>query len=86
MPRNDKAPPRWIRYSGLGLEFAAAVVGFTAVGYWIDWHYKSAPKGVLIGAGLGIIGGGYNFLRASLAAVKHMEEQRTKAPHDEHDA
>lgn len=62
--------PAWIRFAGIGVEFAAAVAGFTVVGYWIDNHYGSSPKGVLIGAVLGLIGGTYNLIRESLGAFK----------------
>ncbi len=66
--KGERAP--WIRYSGIGIEFAAAVAGFTLVGYWIDRHYECGPWGVLIGAVLGLVGGMYNLIRQSLAAVR----------------
>ncbi len=62
--------PNWVRFSGVGIEFAAAVAGFAAVGWWIDRHYKSEPWGVVIGAVLGLIGGTYNLIRESLAAFQ----------------
>ena len=73
MARDRKPYPFWVRFSGIGLEFAAAVAGFTLIGYWIDGHYQSSPKGVLIGAALGIIGGGYNLIRESLAASREAQ-------------
>lgn len=71
--RNDR--PAWLRLSGMGFEFAAAIVGFVLVGYWVDRHYGSAPKGVLIGAALGIIGGGYNMLRTALQASRQANRE-----------
>ncbi len=68
--------PTWVRYAGVGVEFAAAVAGFTLVGFWIDRHYDSRPWGVLIGAFLGLTGGMYNLIRESLAAFR--ETGRTK--------
>ncbi len=68
--------PTWVRYAGVGIEFAAAVAGFTLVGFWIDRHYDSRPWGVLIGAFLGLTGGMYNLIRESLAAFR--ETDRTK--------
>jgi F0F1-type ATP synthase assembly protein I len=53
---------------GLGFEFAAAVAGFAFIGYWIGNHYGRAETGILIGAILGLIGGMYNLIRATLAA------------------
>ena len=68
--------PTWVRYAGVGVEFAAAVAGFTLVGFWIDRHYDSRPWGVLIGAFLGLTGGMYNLIRESLAAFREID--RTK--------
>ncbi len=55
-----------IRYAGMGFELAASIVGLTLAGLWVDYHFETRPVGVLIGAGLGIVGGLYNFLRAAL--------------------
>ncbi len=62
--------PRWVSLAGLGVELGGAVLGLTLLGYWIDRHYGTAPKGVLIGAVLGLIGGMYNFIRSSLLAAR----------------
>ena len=77
--------PTWVRFSGLGFEFGAALVGFTLVGIWIDRSYGTSPKGALIGAALGIIGGGYNFLRSSLAALREVERKESESNGDESD-
>lgn len=58
------------RAAGLGWELAGAVVGFTLLGYWIDRHFASSPWGLLICIALGLIGGTYNLIRASLAASR----------------
>ena len=73
MPGKDKDRRSWVRLSGIGFEFAAAVIGFVLVGYWIDRKYGCGPKGVLIGAALGILGGGYNLLRTALKASRQMD-------------
>jgi F0F1-type ATP synthase assembly protein I len=73
---NGRNRPNWLRFSGIGIEFAAAVAGFTLAGYWVDRHFGSSPKGLLVGVGLGLLGGGYNMIRASLAAVKEAEKDR----------
>ena len=72
----------WIRYSGLGIEFAAAVAGCTLVGYWIDRRYECRPWGILIGAMVGLIGGMYNLIRESLAAA---DETRRRSQADRED-
>ena len=61
---------RGLRLAGVGMELAAAVLGLTLVGYWVDRHFGTAPWGQIIGAVVGLIGGMYNFLREALGAVK----------------
>ena len=56
-----------MRLGGAGFEFAASVAGFALVGYWLDRHYGWRPWGVLTGALLGIVGGLYNLVKASLS-------------------
>jgi F0F1-type ATP synthase assembly protein I len=58
------------RAAGLGWELAGAVAGFALLGYWIDRHFASSPWGLLICIALGLIGGTYNLIRASLAASR----------------
>lgn len=52
---------------GLGFEFAAAVAGLTLVGYWLGGYFGNAALGIVIGAAVGLVGGMYNLLRATLA-------------------
>ena len=56
------------------MELAAAVGGFALLGYWIDRHNGSSPWGLLIGALLGLIGGFYNLIKASLSASREARE------------
>ncbi len=56
--------------AGLGLELAAAVLGATLLGYWIDRQLESEPWGVVIGALVGIVGGLYNFIRQASRAAQ----------------
>jgi ATP synthase protein I len=66
----DRRFPGWVRYSGVGLELAAAIGGFALAGYWIDGRYGTRPWGVLGGVVLGMVGGLYNLVRESLEAVR----------------
>ena len=75
MPGDKKYRPAWIRLSGIGIEYVAAVAGFGLVGYWIDRHYKTDPWGVVIGAALGLVGATYNLVRESLAAFKDVGDE-----------
>ena len=80
MPRQSKRMPSWTRYSGLGMELAAAVAGFVLVGVWVDRHYETAPWGVVIGAVLGLLGGMYNLIRESLAAFRPQDPPHEDDP------
>lgn len=72
--------PSWVRISGIGFEFAAAVAGFTAIGWWIDRKYETGPLFVLIGVGLGLVGGMYNLIRESLHAARDAGREQKKSP------
>ncbi len=68
MPRGDERPG--FRYLALGTEFAAAVVGLTLVGLWIDNHFGTSPWAVVSGAAVGLIGGMFNLVRELLGAIR----------------
>ncbi len=70
LSKRSSAGTGWTRYANLGFELAAAVGGFSLVGYWIGRHYGRSDLGVLIGAVLGIVGGLYNLVRTSLVALR----------------
>ena len=62
--------PGWVRYSGVGLELAAATAGLAFLGHWIDGKYGTGPWGILGGVLIGIVGGLYNMVKESLKAVR----------------
>ncbi len=70
------------RLAGLGFEFAGAVAGFTLFGYWIGKHYGDPQLGILIGAVLGIVGGMYNLIRATVAVSGGAANQERKSDSD----
>ena len=71
----DRRFPGWVRYSGVGLELAGATAGLALLGFWIDGRYGTAPWGILGGVVIGLVGGLYNLVKESLAAVR---EARTE--------
>jgi len=77
-----------MRYASMGFELAAAIVGLSLLGLWVDYRFGTRPVGVLVGAGIGVIGGFYNFIRAALQlsrgtnAVRPPDE--TQSDHDHH--
>jgi ATP synthase protein I len=64
-----------VRYSGVGLELAGATAGLALVGYWIDERFGTGPWGVLGGFVLGIVGGMYNLVKESLAAIREAKTE-----------
>jgi ATP synthase protein I len=67
--------PAWIRYSGVGLELAGATAALALVGYWVDGKFGTSPWGILIGVFIGIVGGLYNMVKESLAAVREAQKE-----------
>lgn len=59
-----------MRLAGMGIELAASVGVFCAVGYWIDRQLgNQRPWALVIGALLGVIGGLYNLVRHAVHAA-----------------
>jgi F0F1-type ATP synthase assembly protein I len=50
-------------YLGLGTALAVTVLGGLAAGHWIDGRLGTEPLFFLLGAGLGLFAGFYNFFR-----------------------
>ena len=73
--RSAKKGPQ-LGLAGLGMELAAAVIGGTLLGLWIDRSYGSAPWAAVIGGLVGIVGGLYNFVRQANRAMKADEKER----------
>ncbi|MFH1748945.1 MAG: AtpZ/AtpI family protein [Planctomycetota bacterium] len=78
--RRGSSSPVVLRYAGMGVELAAALIGLTLVGWWIDHRYGTAPVGVTVGAILGIVGGFYNFIRQALRLMRESEAARKNKP------
>lgn len=59
-----------MRYVGVGVEVAGAVILFTLLGWWVDGRFGTEPWGILIGAFIGLGGGMYNLVREGLEAAR----------------
>lgn len=70
MAEEPQQRENWTKLSGIGIELASAVAGFTLAGYWWDRHFHTRPWGLLIGLALGLVGGTYNLIRQSLIASR----------------
>lgn len=72
--------PVWIRHSGAGLELAGATAGLALAGYWLDGKFGTRPWGLLVGVFIGIVGGLYNLVKASIQAQKDAEQEFRDGP------
>ena len=70
------SPSRWYRHAGMGVEFAAALGAFVALGWWVGKHFDWNPWATLVGAGLGFIGAMYNLIREGLKMQQEAEAER----------
>ncbi len=70
MAQKNRGKPSWVRFTGVGVEFAGVVVVFALIGNWLDGLYDWKPWGVLVGLVLGLFGGTYNLIKESLAASR----------------
>jgi len=78
----DRRYPGWVRYSGVGLEMAGAIAGLALVGYWVDGRFGTGPWGIVVGVFIGLVGGLYNLVRESLAAVREAQADDESARGD----
>ncbi|TVQ79770.1 MAG: AtpZ/AtpI family protein [Phycisphaeraceae bacterium] len=61
--QNEQSP--WVAAT-MGVELAGSIAAGALIGWLIDQWLGSAPRGVTIGAILGIVGGGLNFARQAI--------------------
>lgn len=76
-----------MKYANMGFEFAAAVCGFSLLGYWIDRHWQIEGRwGLIVCAGLGVVGGLYNLIRQAVAAAAEASGKVSEPSGGEDDA
>lgn len=84
MPDGRDPSSKWLRYSSLGIELGAAVAVPTLIGVWVDRRWDCEPWGFLVGFCLGMTGGLYHFIRASMQALRQAGED-DRLEHDRQD-
>lgn len=65
MAKEDQSSALW-RASGMGMELTGAILGGALFGWLADKWLNSAPKGLIIGLIIGVIGGGATFIRSAM--------------------
>ncbi len=83
VPEFKEQQASWRRLAGMGFELFGSVLGFTVLGLLIDQRFDTAPKGVLIGSILGVIGGLYNLIRTSLRTLN--PSPKAREPGNDHE-
>jgi F0F1-type ATP synthase assembly protein I len=66
-----------MRYSHLGLQFAATIALLTGGGFWLDRRWGTTPLCIMIGLVVGFGAGFYHLYRAVYALTN-----TKKPPHD----
>jgi F0F1-type ATP synthase assembly protein I len=62
---DDRVRRQLLSLSGVGMEFLAAVLLCTGVGWWIDSRAGSGPWGTVAGAGFGFVVGLYLLIKSA---------------------
>jgi F0F1-type ATP synthase assembly protein I len=74
-------------FAGIGLQFALAILAFTALGIWLDKHLGTTPWLLVLCVFLGAGGGFYSMYRKIIAAQRRdadaRKARRAQKPSDE---
>ena len=65
-PRDKPTLADALRYAPAGMMLIAPMLGFGALGWWVDRRWGSAPWAMVAGLLLGMVGGFVNFLQLVL--------------------
>jgi F0F1-type ATP synthase assembly protein I len=79
---DDKFASSAWKYTGVGFELGGSVAIFTIIGYFIDRQWGTTPKGVLIGAILGIIVGLYLLIKEAIIYQNADAKDKFRGPGD----
>lgn len=64
--RKDEFKGNYLRYAGVGFEFAGAVGLFCLLGHLADRRWQTEPTGLVIGCLVGIAVGTYVLIKAAI--------------------
>lgn len=91
MPRDDDQPETrsginpW-SVSGMGMELVGSIIGALLLGWGVDYFFRTSPWGIVIGAFVGLVGGGYNFAKQARKLQRRstagMNPSRYRTIHD----
>ena len=73
MANPDSGGREYFRYAGLGFEFAGVVGLFFYFGHLIDRRWGTAPWGLLLGGGFGMLGGVYHLAKEGAKMMRTLD-------------
>lgn len=73
----DPTGPNPWRYATAGLELVGVLAVLIGIGYVIDRWQGTKPWGVMIAAGIGIVGGLYRMVRDAMKIARSMPHNKT---------
>ena len=76
--QSDRDKAELWRLSAMGTEFVAAIAGMLILGLLLDKWWGTTPVLTIIGAVVGLLGGGYNLIRQALQAEKKAAARRNQ--------
>jgi len=75
LDRPDDRPVRVSELSTAGIELGLVVAVLAIGGWWLDTKWGTAPWLLVTGAGIGILGGLYKFIRVSRRFVDRSDKR-----------
>ena len=79
--RGGQGPAPYLKYAGLGIQFALTFLAFGAIGWWLDTKLGTAPWLMLIGIALGAAGAFWSLVRSvppASGSPAHEHEPKTR--------
>lgn len=70
-----------IRMGAVSLNFVYSAAALTLLGWGVDYFAGTGPVGLLVGAGLGVVYGGYRFIREA-GAMNRTQARSIARPKD----
>jgi F0F1-type ATP synthase assembly protein I len=74
--RGEQPQAEYLRYAGVGIQFAGTFLVTGALGWWLDGKLGTSPWLLLVGIFLGAAGGFYSLV-LKVSPPKHAAEQKT---------
>lgn len=79
--QNEELRSRLVRLYAIGTDFVLTALVCAGLGWAIDWFFRTSPWGLVGGIAIGVLLGGYRFIREGLAANRRaVDDLRKRRP------